>query len=260
MSRATFRGAPVDAVLFDYGLTLVTHTRPTEALHRAYARIASSLPQRPDRRPWTAGELLVAVHDLVDDRVRANEAALSLAEIDIAAAHRDAYAALGLTLSPDAIAEAMRLEQAAWWQGVQVAPDAIATLTALRHAGLRLGVCSNAAYPAPSMLGQLEHVGLLPLLDSAVFSSGVGWRKPAPQIFAAALAALGAGARTTVMVGDTVAADVDGAHAAGMRTVLLHEHRRDPDPDGRADAVLDRLADLPALLGVSNGEDGQSKV
>jgi FMN phosphatase YigB (HAD superfamily) len=50
------------------------------------------------------------------------------------------------------------------------------------------------------------------------------------------------------MVGDTVAADVDGAHAAGMRAILLCEHRCDPDPDGRADAVLDRLTDLPALL------------
>jgi HAD superfamily hydrolase (TIGR01549 family) len=242
------RGTPVKAVLLDYGLTLVTHTRPTEALHRAYTRIARGLPRRPDGRPWSPEELLVAIHDRVDDRVRANEKAMALHEIDIAAAHRDAYAALGVALDPEQIDHAMRLEQEAWWEGVQVASDTVATLVTLRQAGLRLGICSNAAYRAPSMLAQLDHVGLLPLVDSAVFSSEVGWRKPAPQIFAAALAALDAEATTTVMVGDTVAADVDGAHAAGMRAVLLREHRRDPDPAAHADAVLDRLADLPALL------------
>mgnify|MGYP002144154748 CR=1 FL=1 len=42
--------------------------------------------------------------------------------------------------------------------------------------------------------------GLLPLVDSAVFSSGVGWRKPSPRIFAAALEALHAEPATTVMV------------------------------------------------------------
>ena len=34
------RGSPVHAVIFDYGLTLVTHTRPTQALQHAYAAIA----------------------------------------------------------------------------------------------------------------------------------------------------------------------------------------------------------------------------
>jgi putative hydrolase of the HAD superfamily len=100
------------------------------------------------------------------------------------------------------------------------------------------------------MREQLRHVGLLPLLDAAVFSSEVGWRKPSPQIFRAALAALGARPQTTVHVGDRLREDVDGAHAVGMRAVRLREHHDDPDPDRRADAVLDRLADLPRLLGL----------
>ena len=100
------------------------------------------------------------------------------------------------------------------------------------------------------MREQLAHVGLLPMVDAAVFSGEVGWRKPSPQIFAAALQALGAHPATTVHVGDRIREDVDGAHAAGMRAIRLREHYDDPDPDSRADAVLDRLADLPALLGI----------
>ncbi len=245
------RGTPVHAVLFDYGLTLMTYLRPTEALHRAYTAIAALIPPTPDgtTATLTADQLLDAVHDRVDARVAAHEAAGSLEEIDIRQAHRDAWADLGISLDADQLDEAMRLEQEAWWEGIRVAPDTVRTLTTLRNdLGLRLGICSNAPYRPSSMRDQLAHVGLLPLVDAAVFSGEVGWRKPAPAIFDAALAALHAEPRTTVMVGDRVREDVDGAHAAGMRAVRLREHHDDVDPEDRAEAVLDRLADLPALL------------
>ncbi|HXA27893.1 MAG TPA: HAD family hydrolase [Candidatus Angelobacter sp.] len=249
MSPASLNRLPVEAVLFDYGLTLMTYTRPEAALHRAYARVAAAIG---DPR-WTAGALLDAVHDRVDARVAAHEAAGSLEEIDITAAHSEAYRELGIDLDPHQLDAAMREEQVAWWEGIHVAPDAPPTLRTLRDNGLRLGICSNAPYRPASMREQLAHVGLLPLLDAVVFSSEVGWRKPSPRIFAAALAALGADPRTTVHVGDRLREDVDGAHAAGLRAILLREHHDDPPewlPDARADAVLDRLADLPALLGL----------
>jgi putative hydrolase of the HAD superfamily len=238
---------PVAAVLFDYGLTLITYTRPADALRRAYTQIAATLPGEGH---WDAALLLDAVHDRVDARVAEHEAAASLAEIDIVQAHRDAYQDLGITLTPERLDAAMRLEQEAWWEGIHAAPDAKPTLQALRQAGLRLGICSNAPYRPASMREQLRHVGLLPLVDAAVFSSEVGWRKPSPHIFQAALAALQADPQTTVHVGDRLREDVDGAHAAGMRAIRLREHHDDPDPDQRADAVLDRLAGLPALLGL----------
>jgi HAD superfamily hydrolase (TIGR01549 family) len=250
VSGAHLGDAPVEAVLFDYGLTLMTYARPSEALHRAYAQIAASLH---DQGHWDAAQLLAAVHDRVDARVAEHEAAGSLEEIDMAAAHRAAYADLGVTLSDAALDEAMRLEQEAWWEGIQVAPDAPPTLRQLRRAGLRLGICSNAPYRPGSMRDQLRHVGLLELVDAAVFSGEVGWRKPSPRIFRAALDAIAADPATTVHVGDRLREDVDGAHAAAMRAVRLREHHDDPDPDGRADAVLDRLADLPGLLGVGEG-------
>jgi putative hydrolase of the HAD superfamily len=242
------RGTPVHAVLFDYGLTLMTYARPDRALHDAYTRIAATLPARSGDHRWDADHLLDAIHDRVDARVAAHEAAGSLEEIDIRQAHREAYAELGVDLDAGALDEAMRLEQEAWWQGIRVAPGTVPTLTALRRRGLRLGICSNAPYRPSSMRDQLAHVGLLSLVDAAVFSAEVGWRKPSPHIFEAALHALDAEPDSTVMVGDRVREDVDGAHAAGMRAVRLREHHDDADPDRRAEAVLDRLGDLPDLL------------
>jgi putative hydrolase of the HAD superfamily len=241
------RGTPVRAVLFDYGLTLITFSRPVDALRVAYERIAAMLPGE-----WDAEHLLDLVHDRVDARVAAHESAGELHELDIHAAHREAYAELGADLDDATLDRAMQIEQEAWWEGVHLAPDVAGTLAALRRDGLRVGVCSNAPYRPGSMRDQLVHVGLLPLIDSATFSGEVGWRKPSPRIFAAALDALGADAATTVMVGDRVREDVEGAHAAGMRAVRLREHHDDPAAGGvdePADALLDRLADLPSLLG-----------
>jgi putative hydrolase of the HAD superfamily len=253
VSPASFLGAPVDAVLFDYGLTLVTHTRPEAALQRAYARIAATLPPHPGGGGWDVDALLARVHDRVDDVLAEHEASGRLEEVDVYAVQHAAYQELGVRLDRDALDAAMEIEQRAWWEGLRVGPGTVATLQALRRAGLRLGICSNAAYRSASMRAQLAHAGLLPLVDAAVFSSEVGWRKPSPRIFAAALEALGAAAEGTVMVGDRVAADVDGAHAAGLRAIRLREHYDDPDPGGHADATLDRLADLPAMLGVDPG-------
>jgi len=246
VTQAHFAGRPVEAVTLDYGLTLTTFTRPEAALHHAYTRIAAMLG---DHR-WDADALLGAVHDRVDAQVRAHELAGTLEEIDITAAHRAAYGDLGIELDPATLDAVMREEQMAWWQGVHVAPDAPPTLRTLREHGLRVGICSNASYRPASMHEQLSHVGLLPLVDAAVFSSEVGWRKPSPRIFAAVLSALHVEAGAAVHVGDRVREDVDGAHGAGMRAIRLREHDDDPDPDGHADAVLDRLADLPALLGL----------
>ena len=58
--------------------------------------------------------------------------------------------------------------------------------------------------------------------------------------------ALGTDAESTVMVGDSEAADIAGAHAAGMRAVLV---RRGGSCDaGDADAVIAALRELPGAL------------
>ncbi len=101
------------------------------------------------------------------------------------------------------------------------------------------------------MRDQVRHVGIGDLVDAAVFSSEVGWRKPSPRIFSAALAALGATAAGTVFVGDRLREDVGGAHGAGMRAVLVERRGRQARDVGaveQPDAVVGSLRELPALL------------
>ena len=94
-----------------------------------------------------------------------------------------------------------------------------------------------------------------PLLDSGAFVAGLEYSaeleatvlgKPSPAYFQAALDALDSDAELTWMVGDDIEADIAGAHAAGLKTVLVRtgkfrpdEARDRPRPAGR-DHHLDR--------------------
>ncbi len=76
--------------------------------------------------------------------------------------------------------------------------------------------------------------------------------KPAPGFFRAALDSLGVAPSEAAMIGDDLESDVGGAQAAGMRGILVRTGKfRAEDlvhSAVRPDAVLDSLAQLPALL------------
>jgi HAD superfamily hydrolase (TIGR01458 family) len=98
------------------------------------------------------------------------------------------------------------------------------------------------------------------LLDAGAFVVGLEYAtgltatvlgKPSASYFEAALAALDADPENTWMVGDDVDADIGGAAALGMRTILV---RTGKFRDGAAawsaspDVVLDSIADVPTFL------------
>jgi HAD superfamily hydrolase (TIGR01458 family) len=76
--------------------------------------------------------------------------------------------------------------------------------------------------------------------------------KPSAAYFHAALGVLGVPAERAAMVGDDVLNDVEGARAAGLIGVLVRTGKYRPGDEtvGAPDAVIDRLGDLPAWLGL----------
>lgn len=90
-------------------------------------------------------------------------------------------------------------------------------------------------------------------LEAATGVSATVVGKPAGAFFAAAVDALGTPPAGVVMVGDDVEADVGGAQAAGLRGVLVRTGKFRPAAleglERGPDAVVDSVADLPALLG-----------
>jgi putative hydrolase of the HAD superfamily len=113
--------------------------------------------------------------------------------------------------------------------------DALPTLATLRGLGLKLGLVSNGGREIADFVAhhQLD-------VDCAIASRAHGWIKPHESIFRAALELLGVRAEETVMVGDSLEDDVEGATAVGIEAFLIDREDRHPE-------LPQRLRDLWAL-------------
>jgi putative hydrolase of the HAD superfamily len=86
----------------------------------------------------------------------------------------------------------------------------------LRDAGVPLGIVSNSEGRIVELLEELGWSEYFPVVAD---SGKLGIEKPAPGIFLWAAGRLGIPLERIVHVGDSLAADVEGALAAGMRAV-----------------------------------------
>jgi putative hydrolase of the HAD superfamily len=144
------------------------------------------------------------------------------------------------------VAAVVRGHMASFYSDMSLDPQAVATLDALRGAGLRLALVSNAA-PASGSL--VDALGLRARLDAVVMSFSVGALKPDPAIYLAALDAIGARAEDCAFVGDGRDGELGGARRLGLRTVLIDRGLPHTD-SARADAdqVCADLADVAQVL------------
>ncbi|MDQ9172459.1 HAD family hydrolase [Oxalobacteraceae bacterium R-40] len=144
----------------------------------------------------------------------------------------------GVELSATALAS-LENDLAAELASVALYPDVIETLTVLRQAGIRLGVCSNLA--APYATPVLE---LLPFtLEAYAWSFELGTVKPDPAIYRAVCQQLDCVPHETLFVGDTLAADYEGPRAIGMPS--LHLARKGPS---QAEHSIATLAEVPMIV------------
>lgn len=127
-------------------------------------------------------------------------------------------------------------------------PDVGPCLDVLRDR-FRLGVIANQ----PSAVRDaLERDGLTSYFETWGLSDDLGLHKPDPRLFEAVLEQAGIAASKAVMVGDRLDYDVRPARRVGMRAVwvLRGEAPDRPTPEqlGEADAAIQGLDELPALL------------
>jgi 2-haloalkanoic acid dehalogenase type II len=137
-------------------------------------------------------------------------------------------------------------------------PDAMDVMRALHSAGYRVGCISNTNDGA-HVQRIVDYYGLRPWLEPLYTSEEVGLRKPHPAIFHLVLDQWGLTPDEVVMVGDTLDADVLGAHSVGMQGIWVdrgpvNPWSRNEDSEGEIlpDATIQRLNELFRLL-----EDGR---
>jgi putative hydrolase of the HAD superfamily len=123
--------------------------------------------------------------------------------------------------------------------------DVTPVLRELAGRGVKVGLISNSHR---CMDAFQQHFELHGLIDAAVSSSEHGYLKPHPSIFESALELVGVTARESVMVGDSMAHDIEGARRVGMRGILV---QRSPGPVVATPPdvpVIRTLSELPAHL------------
>ena len=96
--------------------------------------------------------------------------------------------------------------------------DVAPTLTQLKERGLILGLISNVDRDITPLY---QGLGLVDWLTVTVTSQEVGFNKPAPQIFRAALRKAKLRPIEAIYVGDQQQIDVVGANGAGMLGILI---------------------------------------
>ena len=115
-----------------------------------------------------------------------------------------------------------------------------------KRRGLLVGLVTNGRHDL--QYSKLALTGLQYIFDEIVVSGDVGVEKPDREIFEIACEKLGVSPEESVYVGDNRKNDVDGAHAAGMKTVWLKS--TNPHQTGRyePDAAIADLRELEEAL------------
>jgi len=137
---------------------------------------------------------------------------------------------------------------------VTLIQGAVETLKYFRGEGHKLGLVSNTIFPGRFHLIELKRFGLFPYLDSILFSSEVGYKKPHPQIFLQCLENLGIEPEEAFFIGDKLIEDIGGAKNVGMRGILKYKEGRDYSASIVPDGMVQNLAELPPLVRKMSGE------
>jgi len=229
-------------VLFDYGRTLVTFTYPTQELlavmRHFRPRITAALGVAAPEAEAILEKVLLPMEEYVGS--------IDEDEVDYMSVYRQAWARAGMNLPDGLLHEILDAEQMCWDRAVTLDPDALQVLAWLGAHGIKRAVCSNAPFPPEMMRRQVNANGISEALDAIVFSSEIGRRKPAPEVYQAALDAVGVQAQNALFVGDRVREDYEGPRALGMRAVIFTAHAEGTPPVGIP--MIASLTDLPGLL------------
>ena len=122
-----------------------------------------------------------------------------------------------------------------------VYPEVAPALERLAEHGYHMCIVSNFNWTLPEIA---REIGLGKYMSEVVTSARVGYRKPHPRIYEAALEATGAKAEESLFVGDSFGPDYEGPVGLGFQALMI-----DRRATGRHKApAIHRMTDLPGVL------------
>ena len=231
--------APVKAIFFDLGETLVTQNIEDNLVTiKALEKISTILPGHK-----SPSELFT----IYKQGYKVNEAFRTKHHVEIpiqAWMVQLLRLALGQEPEDSLVEEAINIVVSARAENAVVFPNSKPLLEKLSKRKIKLGIISNVSSHDVAV-EILRKVGLIEYFDKVVTSAFVGIRKPDPGIFLYALMQFNLQPREAVIVGDSEKHDVWGGTITGMKTVLVSKR---PASDSLADYRFASLAEASGTL------------
>lgn len=235
---------PIKAVLFDMFDTLMMIERDHAFYHPSLRKLHAFLVQNG---------INTSFDTFKDAYVEARDALYAAADAQMEEPHfnlRIANALSSLGYDFDASSDIVRGATLAFCEEfmryVRIDENARSALEKL-HGKYKLGIVSNYAIPE-CVFKLLERHDLAGLFDAVIVSGAVNKRKPRPEIFQKALEKLCVDAESTVFVGDTVDADVQGPKSMGMKTIYIERRMQKELEQTRPDQTIKNLNQLAAAI------------
>lgn len=245
---------PIKAVLFDLDDTLIDWSgfkgswwglEPQHLTH-VHNHLAAEMP-----------DVKTSTQDFIDNFTRRSRAGWDGARDTLIAPHLgemlfDTAAALGY--AHEKLDMERLLSEYRWGvaEGVVAFPEVPKVLEKLRSHGFELGIITNSFVPMRLRDIEIQAHGLMPYFPRFRYSAAdLGYLKPHPEVFRAALKAMNVTPKEAIFVGDSLPADIIGAQSAGMRAVwrkLSHHNGQPRDPNVIPDAQIRTMDDLMGII------------
>jgi 2-haloacid dehalogenase len=167
-----------------------------------------------------------ATDDLLADYHRINKAlwgALERGELGVNRLRVQRFEELVTQRSLDADPERLADDFSHWLGQCGELYDGALTMLESLHDRVRVALVTNGV--GSTQRARVKRLGLTPFLDATVISGEFGSAKPGRAIFDEALRLLGSDDRdATLMVGDSLSSDVEGANNAGVAACWFNPH------------------------------------
>lgn len=109
-------------------------------------------------------------------------------------------------------------------------------------------LCAASNAPYIQQIKRLENVGMMKYFSKLFISEKIGYSKPSPQFFDACFKELpGVSKEETVIIGDSISADIKGGKEYGLRTVWFN-YAKEPAENSMADFEVKELSVIKELL------------
>lgn len=236
-----------EAVVFDLGGTLIEYENHDwdelgrRGFFNAYPVIKNILPNvgPPEQ---TAVAFKTAMIDILENE-RPGFLELDLHEIAARTLER-----LNFPLRDGFVAEFVKRYYKPITEQISLMEGAEEILRRLKREGLTIGLLSNTIFPEKFHVEELQRFHLYGYFDFTLFSSSVGIRKPALEIFEKASQSAGCLPSKILFVGDRLDIDIAGANAAGFRTAWKYHPRRIIEMSAHPDYSIIKLYELETIL------------